>query len=222
MGVHEVTVAQFRAFAKEKESRTSAEWQPDGGAMQINGEWVRKPEFTWKHKDVSQGDDYPVGQLSWDDAVEYCKWLSQKERKKYRLPTEAEWEWACRAGSDAKYHFGDDAKSLGDHAWYADNSEGRSHPVGAKKPNAWGLFDMHGNISEYCLDWSGTYPTGKVIDPRGPQEGDFRVVRSYAFFDSADGLAANVRAAYSQDRSLLHFGMRVLCEENPEGSSGQR
>lgn len=215
LGVHEVTVAQFREFVKDTAYRTSAERNPDGGASRIDGDWAHKPEFTWKHKGVSQGDNYPIGQLSWNDAVEFCNWLSKKEHKTYRLPTEAEWEWACRAGNAAKYHFGDDANLLREYAWFSDNSEGRSHPVGEKKPNAWGLFDMHGNASEYVIDWMGPRPTGKVIDPRGPQEGVHRMVRSYAYFDPADALGADNQGAYGQDGSMCHFGLRALCEVSP-------
>src|SRR5206468_1604460 len=112
--------------------------------------------------------DYPVGQVSWHDAVAFCQWLSRKEGKTYRLPTEAEWEWACRAGCLGRYHFGDDSRRLGEYAWFADNSNNRSQPVGQKKPNAWGLFDMHGNLAEYCADWHGEFPTGRVIDSTGP------------------------------------------------------
>ncbi len=126
----------------------------------------QKPEYTWRHPDVAQGDDYPVGQLSWHDADKFCQWLSGKEHRTYRLPTEAEWEWACRAGSEGAYCFGDDAKELGDYAWYDENSDWKSHPVGQKKPNAWGLYDMHGNIAEYCQDWSADLPTGVRTDPK--------------------------------------------------------
>jgi formylglycine-generating enzyme required for sulfatase activity len=93
-----------------------------------------------------KGANLPVEQVSWDDAVEFCKKLSQKEGKTYRLPTEAEWEYACRAGTTTKFSFGDDESQLGEYAWYGKNSGMKTHPVGKKKPNAWGLFDMHGNV----------------------------------------------------------------------------
>jgi formylglycine-generating enzyme required for sulfatase activity len=128
----------------------------------------------------SDSSMYPVERVSWDDAVEFCKRLSElpgekKAGRVYRLPTEAEWEYACRAGSKTAFCFGDDSESLGAYAWHAANSGDQTHPVGEKKPNAWGLYDMHGNLWEYCSDWYGDYPEGAVTDPVGPEVRSGRV-----------------------------------------------
>lgn len=115
---------------------------------------------------------HPVEQVSWEDAIEFCKRLSELPEEKtagrvYRLPTEAEWEYACRAGSMTAFSFGEDVSSLGDFAWYDANSKYQTHPVGVKKPNAWGLYDMHGNVHEHCADWYEAYPGGGVLDQYG-------------------------------------------------------
>ncbi len=162
----------------------------------------------------SDSSMYPVEQVSWEDAVEFCKRLSElPEEKKagraYRLPTEAEWEYACRAGSKTAFYFGDDSESLGAYAWHAANSGGQTHPVGEKKPNARGLYDMHGNVWEWCSDWYGDFPEGAVTDPVGPTEGSVRVLRGGSWgFGAADCRAA-VRNAYVPTDRSASFGFRV-------------
>ena len=212
MAAHEVTVGQFRAFVDETKYRTSAEVSRQGQVERIGGVKEVGAEFTWKHPGVAGSDDHPVGQLSWDDAIAYCRWLSRKEGKSYRLPTEAEWEWACQAGSQAEYHFGDDEGELGEYAWYAANSDDHSHPVGLKKPNPWGLYDMHGNIAEFCSDWYGPPGVGEAVDPSGPAFGEFRVVRSFCFFNEAAGLKMSYsRGGLSPQASMNQLGFRVVC-----------
>jgi formylglycine-generating enzyme required for sulfatase activity len=156
------------------------------------------PSF-WQKRVIRKSDSsmYPVEQVTWEDAVEFCKELSDlPEEKKagrvYRLPTEAEWEYACRAGSKSAYSFGESSKLLGDYAWINENSNGRTHPVGEKKANAWGLYDMQGNVWEWCSDWYDEYPKGAVSDPTGPKEGSSRVFRGGGW----DYEAALCRSAY--------------------------
>ncbi len=118
-----------------------------------------------------KGDDLPIENVSWNDAVEFCRKLSTKEGKTYRLPTEAEWEYACRAGTTTRYNTGDDENALKEAGWYDNNSDWKTHPVGQKKPNIWGLYDMHGNVSEWCQDGYGPYPTGMAIAPKVAGDG---------------------------------------------------
>lgn len=133
----------------------------------------------------SSGLQAPVEQVSWNEALAFCGKLTARERAKgalpegweYSLPTEAQWEYACRAGSTKTYCFGDKEEKLGDYAWYSFNSGGKTHPVGQKKPNAWGLYDMHGNVWEWCLDWYSDNPKGAVTDPTGAPSGSSRVYR---------------------------------------------
>lgn len=117
--------------------------------------------------------NHPVDSVSHLDAEEFCRRLSELPEeqiagRQYRLPTEAEWEYACRAGSKTAFSFGNDVADLGRHAWYKANSGDLTHAVGSKKPNAFGLYDMHGNVEEWCSDWYGEYPSTSLTDPRGP------------------------------------------------------
>jgi len=138
---------------------------------------------------------YPVEKVSWEDAVSFCKRLSELPDEKtagrvYRLPTEAEWEYACRAESETAFHFGGSSKLSDDFAWFG-NSNKQTHPVGQKKPNAWGLYDMHGNVFEWCGDWFNEYPKGAVSDPTGPKDGVLRVNRGGSWeFGAASGRSA--------------------------------
>ena len=158
----------------------------------------------WKGKpQVTEGPGYPAPYVNWHDAVEFCRKLSEKEGVEYRLPTEAEWEYACRAGASTAWCFGDDARQLSQYAWHQDNSSGTTHPVGGLKPNAWGLFDMHGNVWEWCYDWYDTYEIEQVlVDPKGPASGSRRVLRGGAFLyrpkavRAADRIDSLVRPVY--------------------------
>jgi formylglycine-generating enzyme required for sulfatase activity len=156
-----------------------------------------------------KGATNPVERVSWDDATEFCKRLSAKEGKTYRLPTEAEWEFACRAGTTTQYSFGDDEASLGEYAWYSNNSNGKAQPVGEKKANAWGLHDMHGNVWEWCQDWYGGYPVAEVTNPRGPKEAPVRVIRGGGWDDYAWYCRAALRIALEPLHRLSYLGFRV-------------
>ena len=157
----------------------------------------------------------PVEMVSWKDAVEFCRRLTDLPAEKaagnvYRLPTEAEWEYACRAGTTTKFSFGDDESQLVEHAWVDRNSGYQTHPVGQKLANPWGLYDMHGNVWEWCSDWYGDYPSDAVTDPTGASRGSFRVSRGGSWGSTAEVCRSASRLwFYPAFRYDLFSGFRV-------------
>ena len=157
-----------------------------------------------------KGADLPVEKMSWREAVAFCKKLSHNEGERYRLPTEAEWEYACRAGATGAFG---GTGNIDEMAWYADNSEEKSHPVGTKKANGWGLSDMHGNVAEWCSDRYGAeYPEGGVVDPNGPGEGTYRVVRGGSWSHFARACRCAARSSVPESYQLRQTGFRVVME----------
>ena len=143
------------------------------------------------------GPAAPMECISWDDCQVFLKELCKREKVPegtYRLLTEAEWEYACRAGSAGVYSFGDDESALDAHAWYEDNSGDQTHPVGQKRPNAFGLHDMHGNVDEWCQDWYADFPSESVTDPMGPGSGEWRVFRGGNWLDGASATHSGGRS----------------------------
>ena len=193
---HEVVVS---AFYIDKHLVTQAEYQKVTG----------KNPSRWK------ADDNPVEQVRWSDAVRYCNarsrldglepcydlqtWECNFGANGYRLPTEAEWEYACRAGADTAYCFGDGPSQLKDYAWFKDNSGSKPHPVGQKRPNLWGLYDMHGNVWQWCNDFYKVdyYQESPQESPKGPKTGETKVVRGGAWKFSADSCRSGYR--YNED-----------------------
>jgi formylglycine-generating enzyme required for sulfatase activity len=164
------------------------------------------------------GNDCPVEQVSWNDVQEFIRRLNQREgTNKYRLPTEAEWEYACRAGSETAYCYGDSQGGLGGYAWYSDNSDSKTHPAGQKQPNAWGLYDMHGNVWEWCQDWCGDYPSGAVTDPEGPSSGGYRVFRGGSWYCNTLYCRSAFRYWSSPDLRSLILGFRLAFSPGQQG-----
>jgi sulfatase modifying factor 1 len=175
--------------------------------------------------------DLPVSNVAWFDAVAFCNRLSEREglvpcyqvegeqilwdrvAGGYRLLTEAEWEYACRAGTSTRWSFGDDEGRLGDYAWFDGNSNRKPRSVGRKLPNAWGLYDMHGNVWEWCWDWFGPYTAERQIDPAGPETGDWRSARGGAFDESPRYLRSAFRSGGQSSGRTRFVGFR--CARSP-------
>ena len=198
------------------------------------GFWLGKYEVTqreyrdvmgsepWKGKtEVKEGDQIAATYVNWDDAVAFCGKLTASERVsdrlpadwKYTLPTEAQWEYACRAGTTTAYSFGDSGSALGQYGWFVENGlnagERYAHGVGLKRSNGWALHDMHGNVHEWCSDWHAGSLIGGM-DPLGPSSGSFRVGRGGCWGDSPHYVRSAYRFSFSPDYRGSYFGFRVL------------
>ncbi|MHC5053165.1 MAG: bifunctional serine/threonine-protein kinase/formylglycine-generating enzyme family protein [Planctomycetota bacterium] len=161
---------------------------------------------------IFSGAELPVLAVRWNDATDFCWKSSKQSGMTVRLPTEAEWEYACRAGTMTAYCYGDSHDQLRDYAWYRDNSGQKPRPVGGRRANAWGLHDMHGNVNEWCSDWVGTYPSGAVTDPAGPKGGRRRVVRGGTSRSFAKNCRSAARDGTSPMSRNVTLGFRVVVE----------
>jgi formylglycine-generating enzyme required for sulfatase activity len=193
--VHPVTIS--RDFYMGKYSVTQAQWEVVMGNNPSN----------------FKGIDRPVEQVSWDDCQEFIKRLNATGKGTFRLPTEAEWEYACRAGSSGIFCFGDDESQAGDYAWYSANSGSQTQPVCNKKPNAWDLHDMHGNVWEWCQDWYDDYSADSVTDPQGPLSGSMpvRVFRGGCWRGVAGFGASAHRGGRGPGYRSDILGFRLVC-----------
>ena len=242
LGIHEVTVGQFGQFVRAKRSEdpgwtTEAERDqspggpPRGGQSTVGrGENWWNPDATWMKPGFQQGDNHPVVFVSWNDAVEFCKWLSKKEGKNYRLPTEAEWEFAARAGTTTAYWWGDRIEGAAGKGNFADRRYAKTYPkrnfnvsfddgyvhtapIGRFAANPWGFYDMLGNVWEWVSDYYGATPGGDMLmDPTGPDRGTERVAKGGGWANRPDEVRAAFR--FSDDPSFRFAGMgfRVLLE----------
>ena len=203
MGVYPVTKGQFAAFVKD-----------DGYQTQNEKSKLGPPFGPWQHPfaGYEPKDDDPVVCLSWNEATKFCEWLSKKEKKTYQLPTEAQWEYACRAATTTAYSFGDDPKDLGDYSWFFDNSGQHTQPVGGKKPNPWGLYDMHSDVFQWCADYYAKdfYEKSPGKDPHNLDKADNRVVRGGCWHAVARLCRSANRNWAKPDLSTYDYGFRVV------------
>ena len=232
LGKYEVTVEQFRRFVEATGYVTDAEkgtgfdgafsWDPDTSEFRMN------EAHSWRTTGFTQADDHPVVNVSWNDAMAFCEWLRSEGGKRCRLPTEAEWEHACRAGTTTRYSHGDDPESAATVANVADAAfeeqfpelkgiiqanDGYVHtsPVGSFLQNPFGLHDMHGNVWEWCADWYDTeyYANSPKSDPEGAATGDERVYRGGGWFNCTRGFRSAGRSAGLPENRHLTLGFRV-------------
>lgn len=214
LGTTEVTVGQFRAFVEATGYRTQAE--ADAASVGTGfkaGRWQRVKPYCWHSLGIPLRDDLPVVNVTHSDAVAFCAWLTEVTGVTHRLPTEAEWEYACRAGTTTPWSYGADAKDAGAFSWWLGNSNDAFQPVGQKEPNAWGLHDLHGNVWEWCADWFAPgYESAAVRDPVGPATGTDRVLRGGAFNYDPAFQRSSYRAGYPPNRPYHKFGFRVVRE----------
>jgi len=203
MGVYEVTNAQYQQFVKESNYN---------GRRESKGNYLR--HILLEDKRPEAGSDYPVRWISWNNACAFCEWLSVKQGRTYRLPTEEQWEYACRAGTNTPLN-------IEDHGLFLESSDGRAagirgtHSVGQNKPNSFGLYDMFDNVKEWCQDWYGSYSDTNEVDPEGPSSGDDRVVRGDYSGDIISYRCAN-RFYCRPDKPDLKIGFRAVCVDQQE------
>ncbi len=226
LGAYHVTRGQFQRFVDATGYKTDAEKDGKGGTGWSVDKFERKPEFTWRNPGFTQTDEHPVLIVSWDDAMQFCRWLSRKERAEYRLPTEAEWEYACRAGTTTRWWCGDNAEALTKVANVADatlkaassrwkytirGSDGYAFtsPVGSFRPNRFGLYDMCGNAFQWCADWYDAkyYDISPTDDPKGPLGGTLRVLRggSWSFLPASSRSSSRLHVAPGLRSAIAGF-----------------
>ncbi|MEI8375511.1 MAG: formylglycine-generating enzyme family protein [Planctomycetota bacterium] len=231
LGTYHVTRGQFRQFVADTGYKTDSEkgedpgafgWDPDKKEFDFN------EKYSWRNAGFEQTDEHPVVNVSWNDAKAFCEWLSKKEGKTYRLPTEAEWEYACRAGTTTRYSSGDDPETLAkvgnvadatakakfpNWTWAIKASDGYvfTSPVGSFQPNAFGLYDMHGNAWQWCADWYGEdyYAKSPVDDPSGPTTGSDRVHRGGSGRNNARYCRSANRYRNTPEFRRYNLGFRV-------------
>jgi sulfatase modifying factor 1 len=234
MASHEVTRGQFAAFVRETGYQTEGE---KGGGNNVGfnaatGKFEVDAKYNWRNPGYPQTDDHPVVLVTWNDAKAFCEWLSRRDNRSYRLPTEAEWEYACRGGTTTRYWNGDNQEGLAKIAnvgdgtlkqrygdWSSETITARdgqvfTAPVGSFPANAFGLHDMHGNVWEWCADWydSDYYKDSPAADPQGPNSGSSRVLRGGSWVNVPLCVRCAFRHLFTPDFRDLSVGFRVVLE----------
>jgi formylglycine-generating enzyme required for sulfatase activity len=192
--------------------QTEAERDGKGGYGLVDGQWKQDPRFVWNADlGYEQADDHPVVNVSGNDVTAFCQWLSEQDAATSHLPSEAQWEYACRAGATTAWYCGDSETALHEHAWFQVNSGMTPHPVGQLRPNVWGLYDLHGHVWEWCQDWWAVdyYGASPREDPTGPAEGSYRVFRSGCWFYDASFCRAAFRLRYGPSGRFNDLGFRL-------------
>jgi len=206
MAETEVTVGQYKKFQAEAGATAAGK-----GAIHTlkSGTWSPMQGLTWKSPGFAITDDMPVVGVSYEDAAAYCAWATQKLKRNVRLPTEAEWEWAARAGTSEEPQ-----EALNKAAWYGANAGGKPNPTASKLANPWGIHDLRGNVAEWVFDWYVANPGRlKVVDPQGPDVGMDRVVRGGGWNEATEGMDAAVRWRYRPNYRATNIGFRVVVDE---------
>ena len=211
MGKYEVTWDEYDIWSYNLDIQRRKLLSQSGTELDKVADAVTRPTKPYTDMTFGMGHDgYPAICMTQLAAKTYCEWLSQKTGHYYRLPTEAEWEYACRAGTTTRYSFGDDASKLGEYAWFYDNSDEKYHPVGKKKPNPWGLFDMHGNVSEWCIDGYEAGAYKNYAGKSGPLVPATKLYPRIVRGGSWDDDAGEVRSA------RRHFSTKEWKQQDPQ------
>jgi formylglycine-generating enzyme required for sulfatase activity len=238
MAYYRETVTAKRDFFAVEEAKKDAEKKKKGDIDVITG-----PTPVYGDMTMGYEETHPAIGITWHNAMTFCRWLSKKTGKQYRLPTEAEWEYACRAGSTNAFSFGDDPKKLADFAWFDETADSETSPVGKKKPNAWGLYDMSGNVREWVYDfysaaaYKETAKKSPAVNPKGPKTGKLHVARGGDYSSPADELRCAART-FEQEwwRSgdpqipkskwwlpeMDFIGFRVACSINTDSQKSKK